>query len=213
MKSYFDLVSSIVSSIKHYRTNWLIVEGAEDFKYLSSMLEVPNLKILPVGGCGNVKVMYDFLYAPMSYKGEEEILNGKVLCLIDTDLEGPELEFSSETKNKKLRFRRLQIKNNRVEMVKNDDQLNNIISIEQCLDPETFYNSLIETAKYLNNNHVLSIFDEISLDTNARTSEILGDNSMIYFNGPSNKLKTIKTDLADFVFNNKELISCIIHAN
>ncbi|MBK8081658.1 MAG: hypothetical protein IPK25_16125 [Saprospiraceae bacterium] len=81
------------------------------------MVNVPNLK-MPVGGCGNVKVIYEFLYTPMSYKGEDGDLMGKVLCFDDTDENGPELELSSDTKNRKLRFRRLQIKHNRVEMVK-----------------------------------------------------------------------------------------------
>ena len=208
LKSYFDLVSSIISSIKQYDTNWLIVEGTDDYIYLSNMVNVPNLKILPVGGCGNVKVIYEFLYTPMSYKGEDGDLMGKVLCLIDTDENGPELELSSDTKNRKLRFRRLQIKHNRVEMVKNDDQSKNPISIEDCLDPKLFYNSIYEVAVDVRENSIMNIFTyEISLDNDSKTSEILGDNSMIHFNGNSHRFKEIKVIIRSFIVNHKEAIA------
>src|SRR5690606_38337451 len=50
-KSFFDLSSAIISSLRVKSNNWLIVESEEDKMYITKHLKgVKNLKILPVGG-------------------------------------------------------------------------------------------------------------------------------------------------------------------
>ncbi|WP_312553865.1 AAA family ATPase [Empedobacter brevis] len=88
-KSFFDLASAIISSLRIQETNWLIVESEEDKNYILKHIEInKNLKILPVGGCSIVKLLYNYLYTPISQKAEKKELNGKIFCLIDTDFHG-----------------------------------------------------------------------------------------------------------------------------
>ena len=63
LKSVFDLISSILSVMKSDKTNWIICEGADDAMYLKYFLKnrIQNLTILPVGGCGNVTKIYNYL--------------------------------------------------------------------------------------------------------------------------------------------------------
>lgn len=87
MKSYFDLMSSMLSLLKKSNKNWLICEGYEDALYLNLYLKdhLSNTQILPFNGCGNVKKLYQFLAVPFSDKLENPQIKGKILCLIDTD--------------------------------------------------------------------------------------------------------------------------------
>lgn len=57
-KSFFDLASAIISSMRTSSNNWIIVESEEDKKYLNEYInDTNNLKILPVGGCTIVKLL------------------------------------------------------------------------------------------------------------------------------------------------------------
>lgn len=89
MKSYFDLMTSMLSILKSSQVNWLICEGYDDAAYLRSLLggavERNNINILPFNGCGNVKKLYEFLSVPFSDDYENKNLTGKVFCLIDSD--------------------------------------------------------------------------------------------------------------------------------
>lgn len=111
MKSYFDLMSSMLAILKSSNTNWIICEGYEDARYLNLYLnnKVDNLNILPFNGCGNVKKLFRFLDVPFSDNEELNKIKGKVLCLIDTDeksliqIQG----YKSGNYNKKMRFDRI----------------------------------------------------------------------------------------------------------
>jgi ABC-type cobalamin/Fe3+-siderophores transport system ATPase subunit len=208
LKSQFDLTSSIISSMKYNNTNWLIVEGYDDYLYLNQCLEVDNLKILPVGGCGNVKVLYDFLYTPISYKSEVDGINGKIFCLIDTDENGPVLELGSDTRNKKMRFRRLQMKNNRIELVKNDDQLRFRTTVEECLDPFTFFQTIFEISNFKSNYILSQKIEKVYVHADAKYSMIDGDNSMLgsdHFN--TRDFNLLRKEINEFIIENKESIS------
>ena len=61
-KSFFDLSSAIISSLRMQETNWLIVESEEDKNYILKHISTgKKLKILPVGGCAIVKLLYNYL--------------------------------------------------------------------------------------------------------------------------------------------------------
>lgn len=114
LKSFFDLVSSIVSLVKSESINWIVCEGPDDQIYLEYFLgsTIPNLVILPVGGIGNVIKLYKYLYSPFSEKTEQKLLSGKILCLVDTDSVRQELEFPCTTINKSLSIKRIQMDQN-----------------------------------------------------------------------------------------------------
>ncbi|RRQ49946.1 hypothetical protein DZC72_05005 [Maribacter algicola] len=207
LKSFYDLTSSIISSLKHYSTNWLIVEGTDDFNYLSKNLRIKNLKILPVGGCGVVKLLYDFLYVPMSHKSEALDVKGKILCLTDTDLMGPELQHSSETRSNKLKFRRLQIIDGKVTLVKNEHQARMPLEIEEAIDPNDFFKCLSQTINLHGDEELKKDLINFSVSKNASCSQIKGDYSMLTFNGAASDMISNKEKIMNFIEKNKEKIS------
>ncbi len=120
LKGKNDLIQSIVCSIvnnDHY--NWLICEGTSDKIYLeeyfSNEIQNERLRIIPMGGCGDVYNLYEFLRLHIrDLKGE---VKGKVFLLIDTDAKFHDFETSS---NNDLRFKR----------VVNDDKIADAILVD-----------------------------------------------------------------------------------
>ncbi|WP_034911971.1 AAA family ATPase [Erwinia sp. 9145] len=90
LKSINDLIQSIISSTisdPHY--NWLICEGTTEKKYLSyylsELVRMHRLRIIPVGGAVEVKKIYKYLEA--SHEDIKRDMKGKVFLLSDTDAE------------------------------------------------------------------------------------------------------------------------------
>jgi len=207
LKSFYDLTSTIISSLKFHSTNWLIVEGLDDYNYLKAHLNIENLKILPVGGCGVVKLLYDFLYVPISHKAEASDMEGKIFCLIDTDVNGPTLQHESNTSNNKLCFRRLQILDGEVSSVKNENQSRIPLEIEEAIDPKDFYEILQSVIYSFGEESEIEAFDEFTVVEGSTHSEIKGDNSMLMFEGLAKDMVAKKRIILEFIENNKENIS------
>ncbi|WP_168403125.1 AAA family ATPase [Erwinia amylovora] len=146
IRSYFDLMASMLTLLKKKAYNWLFCEGSEDYKYLKSYLKdsIPDLFILPFNGCGNIKKIYDFLHVPFSDTQENKEIKGKVMCLIDTDtknlikIEG----YSAGKYNGKLAFSRLLMHDNESKLttIASTDATNT--EIEDVLDPDLFFKCL-----------------------------------------------------------------------
>ncbi len=99
-KSFFDLASAIISSMRSNSNNWIIVESEEDKNYLNEYLgDTSSIKILPVGGCTIVKLLYEYLYLPVSQKSDSKDLTGRIFCLTDTDMQGIKMDIPEESKN------------------------------------------------------------------------------------------------------------------
>lgn len=153
MKSYFDLMSSMLAILKSSDNNWIICEGYEDAKYLQLYLKdkVTNLHILPYNGCGNVKKLFHFLDFPFSDNDENSKIKGKVLCVIDTDeksliqIQG----YSSGKYKNKLKFERLYLerKEDKGQLISVASNIATNTEIEDLLDPETVWHSLNDIAK------------------------------------------------------------------
>lgn len=151
IRSYFDLMASMLSLLKKNEYNWIFCEGSEDYLYLKSFLKdtIPNLFILPFNGCGNIKKMFDFLHVPFSDNEENKQIKGKVMCLIDTDtkniikVDG----YGSNKYNNKLGFYRLSIRDGKSDIVSiaSPDATNT--EIEDLLDPELMFTTLTNLSK------------------------------------------------------------------
>lgn len=212
-KSFFDLASAIISSLRIQETNWLIVESEEDKNYINKHLSIhKNLKILPVGGCAIVKLLYNYLYTPISQKAEKKELNGKIFCLIDTDFQGVGTkDFLDDHNNGLLKMRRLQIMETtkEIELHKIDTDIKYPTEIEEALDPLFFYNALEKTIKESNESDIKEIFQKFKFDSESQNSFIKGDNSIIYpdtnasFDGNPSK---DKDRIIDFINNHKKEI-------
>lgn len=213
-KSFFDLVSSIISSLRLHNKNWLIVEGEEDKNYILNYLseeKAKDLIILPVGGCGIILNLYNYLYTPLSQKNEIKEINGKVVCLVDTDFQALPIEdnFNSETKKKDLIIRRLQFNRDKIELCRLENPNRSETEIEECLNAFTFYNALKAAIDSEGDEKIKEIFNNFDFDTEKKFSFINGDNSMIYPKRDSmlegNPLN-YKKQIFHFVDSHKELI-------
>ncbi len=148
MKSYFDLMSSMLSLIKKSNNNWLICEGYEDAMYLNVHMKhhLQNTHILPFNGCGNVKKLYQFLSVPFSDRNEQSQIKGKIFCLIDTDekslitIPG----YKRNTFGGKLRFERLSLdrENNIAKTISVADTNATNTEIEDILNPKVMWAAL-----------------------------------------------------------------------
>lgn len=145
MKSYFDLMASMLSLIKQDCFSWIICEGYEDAEYLNFYLRdrLPNVYVLPFNGCGNVKKLFNFLSVPFSDKHEMKQIKGKILCLIDTDeknlinIQG----YSAAAYENKLRFDRLSLdrSNERSRLISVADPNATNTCIEDVLEPRLMW--------------------------------------------------------------------------
>jgi ABC-type Mn2+/Zn2+ transport system ATPase subunit len=152
LKSFYDLTSSLVSAIRNSPTNWLIVEGNTDKKYIQHYIdENINLKILPVGGGTIVKKIYEYLYLPISINEETNSFKGSILCLIDTDPVSLKLDFFNEDpKNQRLKIRRLQIEKkegvDQVSLLRLGVGTDTECEIEHVLNPKKLFDSIVSVA-------------------------------------------------------------------
>jgi predicted ATPase len=120
MKSFFDLVSSILSITKSNGGNWIICEGSDDKIYLSKLLnnEIPELTILPVGGISNVIKLHDYFKIAVEDTAERKLIKGKIFCLIDTDPVRISVDACQKPEEKKtLQIRRFQIENGEAKLI------------------------------------------------------------------------------------------------
>ena len=181
IKSYFELTSSILSSMRADKTNWIICEGSDDKLYLEYYLkDIENLKVFNVGGCGNVVKLYKYFYIPFLEREEVEILKSKILCLVDTDAIVQSLEIESETRNKKLKIVRMQIDNSdEVELKKLvPNGLHNPTEIEDCLNPRILFDAIKKVIERDGNDQEKDAVNSFEFNKNIKISRIKGENSI-----------------------------------
>lgn len=146
IRSYFDLMASMLTLLKKKDYNWIFCEGTEDYLYLSSYLsnKISNLYILPFNGCGNIKKIYDFLHVPFSDNQENKEIKGKVMCLIDTDdknvirIDG----YKKSNYKNKLGFYRLSLNDENSDLISIASTVGINTEIEDLLDPRVFWDVL-----------------------------------------------------------------------
>ncbi|WP_312422107.1 AAA family ATPase [Anaerospora hongkongensis] len=187
LKSMFDLVTSILSYMKVYsNSKWIICEGSDDKIYLDCLLstEIVDLRILPVGGCGNVSKLFSLLSMPLNLeKGEKKSISGKVLCLIDTD--EIKMNYVGAAKAEAIQLKRLQISKERdsfnINLITPDIQGHcySQTEIEDCLVPEIYYNAISKVIMDSNNEEIKEIFSKFAFDSAAQVSRIAGDESIL----------------------------------
>ena len=209
LKSFYDLSSSILSSLRLHNTNWLLVEGNEDRKYLDYYLSLKNCKILPLGGSTIVKKIYEYLYLPLSQKSESKNISGKVFCLIDTDNQGIKLNTSNENLDNSLMIRRLQFDNieQKIKLKRTIDEFKSETEIEECLEPKLFYNALKNVTNATNDNILKETLNAFEFDKKVKTSFIKGDYSILNHLGNGRNAREDKELIINFINRNKSLIA------
>ncbi|PGD79778.1 hypothetical protein COM47_26680 [Bacillus wiedmannii] len=169
LKSFYDLTSSLLGYLRNNTEHKLILcEGGTDRKYLESMIEHPNIKILPVGGKDNVKLLFNLFSLPIKNKTIKLHKNNRVLFLIDTDNTADNQDAFNVTNH--LYIGRLQVLNklNRhnswVEIVDiangSSSKYYNETRIEDVLDADVFYDTLSYVIDTNEDEKIKEIFED-----------------------------------------------------
>ena len=182
MKSYFDLMTSMLSLLRNSHENWIICEGGEDAVYLGLYLKkkIPNLYILPFNGCGNIKKIFEFLSVPYGDKREAHEILGKVLCLIDTDSKSTMIinDYSNSRFNGKLQFSRLSFdrSKNKSDIVTVASNISVNTEIEDVLEPEIMWEAIRRVSE--NHDDLRNLMAHYSLKDDAKYTDLTGDMGM-----------------------------------
>lgn len=208
LKSFYDLTSSLVSAIRNSETNWLIVEGNTDKKYIQHYIDNSiDLKILPVGGGSIVKKIYEYLYLPISINEETNSFKGSILCLVDTDAVSLKLDyFQEDTKNQKLKIRRLQIEKKegieKVSLLRLGVGTDTECEIENILNPKKLYKAINMSVSMSGNEEfsdVKELIEYYNFNDSSQFSRILNLDSIFKTNSNernvNNDLKRIQAFL------------------
>jgi predicted ATP-dependent endonuclease of OLD family len=202
LKGYFDLTTSLLYSFRNSNKNWLLVEGYDDKKYISYHLQDNNVQIIPLGGCGNVKKMYEYLYIPMSTK-EFKKSGNKVVCLIDTDVTCSPISVKSGDDKDALIIRRLhEQEDGVVTLLRIDAPDRKETEIEEILNPKQFYDSLLKVITEKGDVEDMKAFSTFDFDTRATNSRIRGDHGIL-------KLNTLDRDALE----DKERVLSFVNAH
>jgi len=153
MKSFFDLISSMLSILKTKQHNWIVCEGFDDVCYLKAHLDLDEgtTTIIPLNGCGNVVKLFKFLRVPFEDKKENSLIKGRVLCITDSDQE--ELirihDYSSDSTSRKLDLWRWQLSadKEKVQLVNTNNNSSYATEIEDCLNPKAYTRAVNASAK------------------------------------------------------------------
>ena len=209
LKGYFDLTSSLLYAYRNSGKHWLLVEGNEDKKYINYYLQDKSVNIIPLGGCGNVKKVYEYLFIPMSADGFNKVTY-KILCLIDTDQKGISISVNSGDDKSPLLIRRLQeLSDGDITLLRNENPDRNPTEIEDVLEPKLFYESLSEAIDKFGEQEDKEAFAAFDFDDSSVNSRIKGDNSILKQNTLSRNAKDDKLRIMSFVDSHKDKIATI----
>lgn len=207
LKGYFDLTTSLLYSFRNSEKNWILVEGYEDKKYISYHLQDNNVQIIPLGGCGNVKKIYEYLYIPMSSKEFKESKN-KVLCLIDTDITCSPISVKSGEDRDSLLIRRLhEHEDGTISLLRIDSPERKQTEIEEILSPRQFYDSLSKVIKEKGDTDDIAAFSAFDFDHRANNSRIRGDYGILKVNTLERDVREDKQRILRFVDSHKDDIA------
>lgn len=184
-KSFSDLASSIFRSMRDRKINWIIVEGVSDKNYLEYYIKniaesyTDHFRIIPLGGSGNVKLLYEHLYIPIAHS-EVDKLMGLVLCIIDTDEGLIKTGFDSKTANKKLLFKRLQNVKGEIKLLHaKETGYSQKTDIEDSLEPQKFYTAIKAVIEKDADETTKQAFQNFRYNEEAQTSAVEGDESIL----------------------------------
>lgn len=213
LKGFFDLTSSILSAFRNDERHWILMEGKEDKKYLEYYLtkeEQTKINILPLGGCANVKKIYEYLFTPMSSQQSEFSSTYKIMCIVDTDELCTELIVQSATRNGQLLIKRLhENEQHEIELKTIGDPTKKPTEIEDILEPEKFYNSLKSAIEQFGDDSLKDCLNSFDFDKTVKNSRIKGDYSILNPKGNGRNAREDKDQIIQFVDEHKEEIATI----
>ena len=209
LKGFFDLSSSLLYAFRNAKKHWLLVEGYEDKKYLEYHLQNEKVRIIPLGGCGNVRKVYEYLHVPLTDK-DFKFSTKKMVCLIDTDALCPMLGVSSGGIGDLLKIRRLNEQDDgEITLVDVDSPTRKETEIEDILQPKQFFDALAEAINDFGEVEDKEAFATFIFDESAKNSRIKGDNSILKVNKLERNAREDKLRIVAFVDAHKEELANI----
>ncbi len=145
LKSMNDFIQSIISSVLDEEPfNWILCEGSSEKIYFEGYFEdlklSHKLRIIPVGGAGEIKRIYQNLSVAIEEFKRE--IKGKIYFLIDTDSEL--LSFETSNTNK-IAVKRMVNSENDTKLVNiNSNPKSPVTEVEDVLNGLAFYNTLLK---------------------------------------------------------------------
>lgn len=143
MKSFLDLVSSMLMIMKSTGGKWIICEGSDDKNYLEKLIATrhQDVTILPIGGVSNVVKLFEYFKIAASDKIERAALKGKILFIIDSDRVRLDIDGSIHKEaDKRVSIRRFQMFDDGPKLVEPKNAgLYTETELEDCLDAGDFY--------------------------------------------------------------------------
>jgi len=207
LKGFFDLSSSLLYAFRGSQKNWLLIEGYEDKKYIEYHLHRDDVRIIPLGGCGNVRKVYEYLHAPLSSK-EFQNYSKRIICLIDTDSQCPTLGINSGSSRDALLIRRLHEKEDgEIVLLDIDNPSRKETEIEDVLIPSQYYDALKDAIDYYGDSTDKEAFASFDFDGTANHSRLKGDDSILKVNTLTRNTKADKQRIVDFVDAHKDTIA------
>ena len=205
LKSMYDLATALITYMRlHDNCKWIICEGTDDKIYLQHILDNnPLIKILPVCGCGNVIKLFYLMHEPLSEKQENKAIKTKILFLIDTDRKQifKKNIINKSSEDNTAIIRRIQKESDKICLfdpyaMENYEQT----EIEDCLNPEKYYEAVKEVIKERKNSTLIQVSDSFSVKQGAVLSNLRGDNCCII----PNKIEMLdkKKDIIEFAEDN-----------
>lgn len=184
LKSMFDLAASMMTFMRQKQDyRWIICEGSDDKVYLETMLEgYKDLRIIPLGGCGNVVKLYQMLFGYMTEKNGDHVSKIRTLFLIDTDLQmlKVQIPFQYSTEKTNTNLRRLQIVKGKVSLI--DPTSSSTYSqteMEDCLNPEMYWQAVSATIEARGTSAQKKALKNVEFVEGASLSLLRGDDSCI----------------------------------
>lgn len=201
MKSYFDLVSSILSIMKSDNQNWLICEGHDDQNYIKKMIgeSTKAINILPAGGRGGVIKIYEYLRIAAEDRAERGLLKGKILCIVDSDAEIIQIPQCSKEAKKHIKILRFQItKNEEADLVEPTSSGHYTeTELEDTLSAEDYYNAAKYIIERRATNKIKEAFNGFKLNPKAIHARINDD---LHFLRPTTiRFLDAKSEIKDFL--------------
>jgi ABC-type Mn2+/Zn2+ transport system ATPase subunit len=205
LKSYFDLTSSIFTSLRTEGDNWLICEGPDDKNYLKYYLsdKIENLNIICVGGCGNVLKLYKYLKTPIDeeipLKKAKHFIKGKALFLIDSDNQRTKLGDKSASENGIVKIARLQAFQDEIKLFDIDSvDKTEPTEMEDSLIPKQFYQALSLAISQFGSLEEKTAFSNFDFNECAKLSRLKGENNILKLNSLERQIENKKI-VSDFL--------------
>lgn len=210
-KSFYDLANSVISFLRAFpKKRVILCEGPTDRIYLETYLDLARVRIIPVNGKKNVKLMAELLalnIESMELKG----VSPHVVCILDTDeVVTKDERIFSDSKSHDIKLCRWQIVTQKgdtqlklVDLSKKDEIQYTRTRIEDVVDPQVFWLALKEV---VTSDEIE--FIDIERDELYPLSRIFNEepsSSMLNISGKQGR-KTIKK-INDFVNKNKGIVA------